>query len=151
MAGVIADALAKAGIRIRPVAVEQHVFLEKAKTHDFDLLLGSWGGSALPEDYSQLWSTASWTSNGSNYSGFGDVTSDSLIAAINTTTNDSIRLKLSHRLQQLIYDDQPYVFLYTSLRRNIIHKRWGNVALFPERPGLYSPSFRLISSSTNSR
>jgi peptide/nickel transport system substrate-binding protein len=151
MAGVIADALGKAGIRILPVAVEQHVFLEKAKAHDFDLLLGSWGGSELPEDYSQLWSTASWASNGSNYSGFGDTTSDSLIAAINTCTSDTLRLKLSHQLQQLIYEDQPYVFLYTSLRRNIIHKRWGNVALFPERPGLYAPSFRLISSTTNSR
>ena len=149
MAGLIADALGKAGIRVRPVAVEQKIFLEKARSHDFDLLLGSWGGSALPEDFAQLWSTSSWKNYGSNYSGFGDASSDSLINAINTTVDDSVRTLLSHRLQQLIYDEQPYVFLYSSLRRNIVHKRWGNITLFPERPGMDIAAFRLLNKATN--
>ena len=144
MAGLITQELAKAGIEVEPIAVEQKIFLEKARNHNFDLLLGSWGGSSAPEDYAQLWSTASWTNHGSNYSGFGNTKTDSLIAEINHSVNDTDRINWSHLLQREIYHEQPYVFLYTSLRKTIIHKRWGHVRLFPDRPGMNVGEFRLI-------
>jgi peptide/nickel transport system substrate-binding protein len=145
MAGLISEYLLKSGIKINPVGMDLKLFLEKAKAHDFDLILGSWGGTGLPEDYTQLWHTASWINHGSNYSGFGNAGTDSTIAAIKEAGTDSLRIALSRKLQRSIYDDQPCVFLYSSLRRNVLHKRFGNQMLFSERPGLLLNMLRLLS------
>jgi ABC-type transport system substrate-binding protein len=145
MALLIAEHYAKAGIKINPVGMELKVFLEKARAHDFDLLLGSWNGTSLPEDYTQLWHTSSWFTHGSNYSGFGNPQSDALIQQMKRELNDSVRSEYSKSLQQIIYGDQPYVFLYCSMRRNIIHKRFANQVIFSERPGILCNSLRLLS------
>ena len=145
IAMLIAEEMAKAGIQINPVGMEIKLFLEKAKSHDFDLMLGSWGGSSLPEDYTQLWHSTSWTNHGSNYSGFGNAYSDALIDSIKHELNDTLRFKLSRKLQKEIYNDQPYVFLYSSLRRNIIHKRFANQMVFSEKPGILINMLRLLS------
>ncbi len=145
IAMLIMEEMAKAGVRINPVGMDLKLFLEKAKTHDFDLMLGSWGGTGLPEDYTQLWHFSSWSNNGSNYSGFGNAATDALIDSIKYELNDSIREKLSQKLQQEIYNDQPFVFLYSSLRRNVIHKRFANQMLFSEKPGVLINMLRLLS------
>lgn len=139
------ESFAKAGISINPVAMDLKIFLEKAKGHDFDLMLGSWSGTGLPEDYTQLWHSSSWINHGSNYSGFGNIFSDILIDSLKYELNESKRFELSHKLQKEIYNQQPYIFLYSSLRRNVIHKRFANQMLFSERPGILANMLRLMS------
>jgi ABC-type transport system substrate-binding protein len=145
MALLIAEELKKIGIKADPVPMELKLFLEKAKSHDFDMMLGSWSATSLPEDFTQLWHTSSWGSHGSNYTGFGNAASDSLIDMIRTEIKPDKRDELSRKLQQMITDDQPYVFLYTSMRRNILHKRFGNRMIFAERPGSLVNPLRLLS------
>jgi len=147
MAMLIAESFEKAGIKINAVAVDINAYIQKAKSHDFDLLLGSWGGSSLPEDYTQLWHSESWKNHGSNYSGFGNPASDALIDSISMELDESKRFELSKRFQQMIYDDQPLVFLYCNMRRNVIHKRFGNVRIFADRPGVQLNMFRLLSTN----
>lgn len=147
MANLAAEQMMKAGVKATPVPLEVKVFIEKARTHDFDMILGSWSSSCLPEDFTQLWHTSSWKSNGSNYSGFGNATSDALIDSIKVTLDDEKRNVMVMRLQQLIYDDQPFIFIYTSLRRVILHKRFGNCEFYSERPGILLNQCKLLSSS----
>ena len=101
--------------------------------------------TALPEDFTQLWHSKSWANHGSNYCGFGNEASDKLIEAIKSEIDLDKRMRLSKELQQLIYDDQPFIFLYTSLKRSIIHKRFGNRFLFADRPGILLNPLRLLS------
>ncbi len=145
IAMLISEEMAKAGVKINPVSTDLKIFIEKAKSHDFDLLLGSWSGTGLPEDYTQLWHSTSWTNNGSNYSGFGNAETDSIIDLIKIEINDSARISLSHTLQKKIYDDQPYIFLYSSLKRHVIHKRFANQMIFSERPSILENMLRLMS------
>ena len=43
-------------------------------------------------------------------------------------------------MQQLIYDEQPYIFMYGLVRRCVLHKRFSNARFYAERPGIfYSP------------
>jgi len=135
MAALIVSSCAQAGIRLNVISFDPKVFVEKARAHDFDLMLGVWGGTSHPEDYAQLWHTDSWLNNGNNYPGFGNAASDALIDSINYTLDSEARISLVRKLQKLIYDNQPMVFLYSSLRRNIIHKRFTHVELYAERPG----------------
>ena len=144
MATLTAEQMMKAGVKATPVPLDVKVFIEKGRTHDFDMMMGSWSSSCLPEDYTQLWHTASWSSNGSNFSGFGNAASDALIDSIKVTLDNEKRIQLSRRLQKMIYDDQPYIFIYTSLRRAILHKRFGNCAFYSERPGILLNHSRLL-------
>ena len=143
MAMLISLELKKSGLDIHPIPVDLNTFLTKAKTHDFDLLLGSWSGSALPEDYSPIWHSDAWKNNGFNYTGFGTQESDTLIDAIKAELNEEKRIELSKQLQKLIYDDQPYVFLYNNVRRIVIHKRLKNRIVYSERPVINLPTLML--------
>jgi len=145
MAAMAADEMGKAGVKVNLLALDLKIFVEKARNHDFDMMMGVWGGSSQSEDFTQLWHTGSWISKGSNYSGFGNAQSDALIDSIKFTTDESKHNVLSRQLQKMIYDDQPYIFLYASLRRNVIHKRFGNAELFSERPGILLNTLKLLS------
>jgi len=48
-------------------------------------------------------------------------------------------------MQQIIYDEQPYIFLYSAYRKNIIHKRFGNQIMTFDRPGNLLNNLRLLS------
>ncbi len=147
MASLIAESYAKAGIEIELNPVDLRVYLESARQHDFDLLLGSWGGTPFPEDFTQLWHTNSWINNGSNYSGFGNDESDALIDSIKSELSQERRSRMIMRFQEMIYTDQPYVFLFCSMRRNLVHKRFGNISLFADRPGMLLNTFNLLSTN----
>ena len=145
MALLISEELKQIGVKINPVPMELKLFIERARSHNFDMMLGSWAAGSFSEDFTQLWHTSNWSNHGSNYSGFGNYLSDALIDSIRTEINMTKRDSLSKELQKIIYEDQPYVFLYTSMRRNIIHKRFANRMIFADRPGTLINPLRLLS------
>jgi peptide/nickel transport system substrate-binding protein len=106
--------------------------------------------SSMQQDFTQLWHTHSWlSSTGTNYGGFGDATTDALIDSIKYTLNDSLRYSMSKRLQKIIYDDQPYVFMYSTNRKIIIHKRWGNQIMSAEFPCVIPGNLKLLGAPTS--
>ncbi len=145
MALLISEELKQIGVKINPVPMELKLFIERARSHNFDMMLGSWAAGSFSEDFTQLWHTTNWSNHGSNYCGFGNYLSDALIDSIRTEINLTKRDSLSKELQKIIYEDQPYVFLYTSMRRNIIHKRFANRMIFADRPGTLINPLRLLS------
>jgi len=55
---------------------------------------------------------------------------------------------LVHKFQQTVYDEQPVIFLFASIRRNVIHQRFGNVEMYFERPGILLNNLKLISENS---
>jgi len=143
-ATMLAEAYSKAGIKVNLNPLDFAVFVANAKKHNFDMMISAWGQPALPEDFTQLWHTSSWVNEGSNYTGFGDATSDALIDSIKQIINPDLRRPLVHRFQKMVYDEQPVIFLFSSLRRNVIHKRFGNVEIYFERPGILLNNLKLL-------
>ena len=43
------------------------LFYKNAYEHDFDMMVGGWGGSAAYSNPYQLWHTSSWANKGSNF------------------------------------------------------------------------------------
>jgi ABC-type transport system substrate-binding protein len=112
------------------------LFFKNGYDHKFDAMAGGWGGSAGYSDPVQLWHTESWANKGSNFTGFGDAESDSLILLGNTSLNPEKHLAAIKALQAKIYDEQPYVFMYSINRKIAIHKRFDNANMYNERPGV---------------
>lgn len=145
---MISEAMYKAGVKANLKPNEFSVHYENAKNHTFDMMLGGWGGSSLPEDFDQIWSTNSWSTKGSNYTGFGSAESDKLIEELKYTLEKEKRKELTYKLQSIIYEEQPYIFLYSQTRRNVIHKRFGNAIMTFERPGVLLNNLQLLNSAS---
>ncbi|MBX7095341.1 MAG: hypothetical protein K1X56_11485 [Flavobacteriales bacterium] len=147
---MIKDAMAGTGVEVVPNPLEFSLFYEKAFTHDFDAMMGSWQGSALYEDPVQLWHTSQWANFGANFCGFGNAYSDSLIEACNREMNDSLYLVKIKKLQALIADEQPYVFLFSPKARVAIHRRF-EAGIYSEKPQMYVNAFRLVNHNGNAQ
>ena len=142
---MISEQMYKAGVKANLNPLDFSVLYDASQKHDFDMVLASWASNYFPEDYTQLWHTTSWTSQGSNFPGFGNAESDALIDSIKYTLDDTKRIEMIKRLQVIIYHEQPYIFMYSVLRRNVIHKRFGNQEMYFERPGVWLSNLRLLS------
>lgn len=136
LAKQLAESMRQAGIVLELHPVDYEAFVTAATSHDFDLSIGAWQNTAQPEDFSQLWATSSWSSNGLNFPGFGDAASDALIDSINASVTDARRMALSKRFQQLVYNEQPYIFLFTQTRRVVVSKKWDHLKIYDEYPGV---------------
>jgi peptide/nickel transport system substrate-binding protein len=133
---MIKEEMYKAGIEVIPSPMDFTLFYKNAQDHKFDAMMGGWGASAGYSDPMQLWHTEAWASKGSNFTGFGDAESDELIRLTNTSLDHDEHIAASKALQKKIYDEQPYVFLYSVKRKIAIHKRFDNANMYNEKPGV---------------
>ena len=133
---MIKESMYKAGVVAEPTPMDFTLFYKNAMDHNFDGMLGGWGGSASYSNPMQLWHTSSWVTKGSNFCGFGDAESDALIEAANLTLDPKTHNDALLRLQAKVYEDQPYVFMYSTKRKFAIHKRFNNRGMYYERPGV---------------
>ncbi len=130
------ESMYKAGIEANPNPMDFTLFYKNAQDHKFDAMLGGWGGSASYSNPMQLWHTSSWVSKGSNFCGFGDAESDDLIEEANTSLDYAKHKEALWKLQAKIYEEQPYVFLFSSKSKIAISKRFDNRNMYTERPGV---------------
>jgi peptide/nickel transport system substrate-binding protein len=80
----------------------------------FDALYLAWGLSKPPEDPRQLWHSEGADEKGSsNMIGFRDKEVDRLIDELVFVTDAKERKELFHMLHEKIYQQAPYVFLFT--------------------------------------
>ncbi len=114
----------KVGIEIEPMAVEGKVLGEKLKNGEFELAARGAGNQPVPDDPKQLWHTDSAQPGGSNYSRFGNADSDALIDAIQNAPDEASREKLYKDFQQLIYQEQPVIFMFSPQERMVVHQRF---------------------------
>ena len=142
---MIKESMYKAGIVADPNGMDFSLFYKNAQDHNFEAMLGGWGGSASYSNPMQLWHTSSWASKGSNFCGFGDAASDELINLANSSLDSAAHSEALWKLQARIYNDQPYVFLYSTKNKIAIHKRFDNRNTYFERPGLMLNNLKLNS------
>lgn len=133
---MIKEEMYKAGIEVIPFPMDFTIFYKNAYDHKFDALMGAWGGGASYSDPVQIWHTNSWATKGSNFTGFGDAESDSLINLANTSLDKEKHIAALKALQKKIYDVQPYVVLFSRQRKVLIHKRFDNANMYNDKPGV---------------
>ena len=143
IAHLIKESMYKAGVEAVPTPMDFTLFYNNAQAHKFDAMMGGWGGSGAYSNPMQLWHTSSWFTKGSNFCGFGDAESDELIEEANTSLDFEKHKEALWRLQAKIYDEQPYVFLYSTKNKIAIHNRFDNKYMYTERPGVILNNLKL--------
>lgn len=143
IAVVLKSSMKKAGIELIPNPLDFGTLFGNAYDHKFDAILAAWGSNVTYSDPRQIWHTESWATKSSNFVGFGDAESDSLIEAANTNLEEEAHLKAYRALQKKIYDEQPYIFFWSEQYVMACHKRFGNSRFFMSRPNINLNSLKL--------
>ncbi len=130
-----------AGVKIILDGKELNTIFKEYRQRDFDMVYLSWSRQPILDDLRQTWHTSSNIPGGSNRTGFGDQESDEIIDEIRVTYAPERRKELYLRIQEIIYREQPYIFLYAPLQNMAIHKKF---TAFPSirYPGFFPNGFQ---------
>jgi peptide/nickel transport system substrate-binding protein len=127
---VIIDALKKVSIQADLQDLEWSVYLDRTKKHEFDATIAAWQLNVTPPDPYQIWHSSQSKGEGSNYISFINKESDSLLEQYRVEFDENKRLELIKKWQKLIYDEQPYTFLWSPTSRYIYHNRFKNARFY---------------------
>lgn len=135
MANIVATEAEKVGIKINLTPFDFKVVTERLRERNFDMFGTGFSASPLPTDLRQMWHSDAWISGGSNYTGFGNAHTDSLIDKIRVTVNSDDRRPLYYEFQEIIMDEAPAVFIMNPKEKIIISKRIQGAKTTVVRPG----------------
>ncbi|MBV6398307.1 MAG: ABC transporter substrate-binding protein [Ignavibacteriaceae bacterium] len=123
---VLVNTLKYVGIKANIQDFEWSVFLDKQDRHEYDACIGGWVLSASPPDPFQIFHSSQSRDGGSNYISYDNPESDRLIEEYRITADENKRRELLMRWQRVIYDDQPYTFLWSPAGKYVYQKRFRN-------------------------
>ncbi len=128
-----------AGFAINIVEEDIRVISQKTRQGDYDLALTS--VVLFPGLWDPYQSFHSKSIGSGNRSGFANAELDRLIEALRAEPNEKKRNEYYLRIQQLLYDEQPEIFLYAPQQRIAVSRRFDYV-LSANRPGYYEAYFK---------
>ena len=128
---VMQDELADVGIVCKVREIDRSVFLQRLRKREFDALFTG-GGShpAVPLDLYSSWHS-SQVKDGGNYSCFENEEADRILERYRRTFDAERRISLYRRLQEILYEEQPYTFLFVGRSVTAYSRRFRGVNWYP--------------------
>ena len=123
---VVMESLKKIGIEADIQDFEWSVFLDKQSKHDYDACYGGWVLSDTPPDPFQIFHSSQSSDEGSNYISYNNPESDKILVDLRTEFDENKSKELLYRWQEIIYEDQPYTFLWSSSGKFATSDRFRN-------------------------
>lgn len=110
------------GVDVEVVVQSPKALYGELNKGNYAMALMGMGRNPGPDDFTQVWASTSVPPAGSNRSGFSDPEADKLIRQISVTLNEEKRDPLYRRFQEIIYENQPMVFLLSASTRLVVSK-----------------------------
>lgn len=129
LATILQQNLKEVGIRMSIRKLEWAVFIQKIQSHDFDACTLGWSLSWESDPY-QIWHS-SQADKGSNFVGFRNEEADRIIEEARREFDPEKRRALYHRFHEIIHEEQPYTFLFTTEALVAVDRRFENVKVYP--------------------
>ncbi len=130
-AELIQNKLKDVGIKVQIRIVEWAAFLsEFVETRNFEALILGWNITKDPDLY-DVWHSSKIGPNELNHISFKNAEVDRLLVEGRRTFDKELRKKYYFRLQEILADEAPYVFLYISDDLPIIHARFKGIVPAP--------------------
>jgi peptide/nickel transport system substrate-binding protein len=127
------ESMRKVGIKAEIQHLEFAVFIQNLRDHKFEATFGSWATSAQEGDPYQTWHSSQIV-GGSNSGYYNNPEVDKLIETMRGEFDAAKRLVIHKKIQQIIFDDQPYAFLYSVKLAGAWNARLKHVKFYPPRP-----------------
>jgi len=120
---------AGAGIEVEIQTMEWATFVQQLNSRNFDAVSLAWS-FGFDQDPYQVWHSTQ-AEKGSNFVGFQNGEADNIMEEARRSFDKERRTELYHRLHRLIYDEQPYAFLYARPSLLARSRRFDNVRVYP--------------------
>ena len=134
MLSVYQQDLRKIGVEMKPEPVTWSTMVNQAfMDRNFDCFTGLLSLSWNLDFYHAFHSAGD-----SNYSGFGNQEADDLIVRYRETADDEERRKMAFRIQEILFEQQPYTFFMRRERVSVFPSWLENVHYSVARPQLVS-------------
>jgi peptide/nickel transport system substrate-binding protein len=130
-AQIIQEQLKQIGLKVNVRILEWSTFINQyVNEKNFDALILGWNTAVDPDQYS-LWHSEQTNKGQYNFMSYKNKEVDSLLVKGRSTFDKSKRIKAYHRIQDIMRDDIPCIFLYYPENLVAIHKRFNGVELAP--------------------
>ena len=134
MGEIFKNDLLKIGVKMTLEPIDWGILQQKIQAKSFHAITLGWGTN--PDiDFYQLWhSSQTDIPNGSNYVGFRNAEADKIIEAMDLEFDTQKRIELSKQFHRIVYDEQPYTFMFQSKKPYFYVKDLKNVSIGKVRP-----------------
>ena len=128
---IIQQQLAAVGVRMEIRTLEWAAFInEFVKKRKFDALILGWQTGPEPDQF-DIWSSTKTGPDELNHVGFANAEVDRLLEDGRRTFDMEKRKKAYFRIQEILAEEQPYVFLYAPEALPVVHKRFRGIEPAP--------------------
>lgn len=132
------------GIKIEIISQEFKTVVRNLQQRNYALAVGTLNASpTVLDDFTALYHTSSDHQGGYNRFGFGTPKTDALIETINGEMDEIKRNELYEKFQQILYDEQPQIFLFSPNEHIIVDAKY-TPQLSKVAPGYYLPLFQIV-------
>lgn len=129
IATILQENLKGVGIKMAIRKLEWAVFVQRIEDHNFDACTMGWSLGWDTDPY-QLWHS-SQADKGSNFVGFQNEEADRLIEAARQEFDPQKRRQMYYRFSEILHEEQPYTFLFTTDALVAVARRFHNVIVYP--------------------
>ncbi len=141
IANIVRENAKKAGIEINIELLDPSQHSQDFRQNNFDILPMRMRASPNLDDPYQTWHSESDKPGGNNRSGFHSEAADSVINEIRTDESEKERDHDYYQLQEILYEEQPVIFLYVPLERIIVSKKFEFLSS-SRKPGYFENLFK---------
>ena len=127
----VIDELKRAGIDASFRGIDWSIMLGLVKKFDYDAVILGWGMPLSPPDPYQLWHSSQAVEGGSNHVYFKNDEVDQILEAYRIEFDADKRKLLIDRFQEIIYEEQPYTFLFMQQAITAWDRRFHGVTWYP--------------------
>jgi peptide/nickel transport system substrate-binding protein len=128
---IIQHRLAQINIKVKIKVVEWSVFLtEFINKKRFEAVLLGWGLSRDPDCY-DIWHSSKTKEGEFNFISYNNPQVDRLLEEGRRIFNQNERARIYHEVHEILYDEQPYMFLWVPDSLPIVHKRFKGIEPSP--------------------
>ena len=130
-AAILQQNLAEVGIRMKIRTVEWAAFInEFIDKRKFDAVILGWNITPDPDQF-DIWHSSKTGPKELNHVGFANPEVDRLLDEGRSTFDLEKRKKAYFRIQEILAEEQPYVFLYVPEALPVVHNRFRGIAPAP--------------------
>ena len=137
------EATATAGIKMNIIQKPyKQIESEHLKKKDFDMTPMMVRQDLVLDDPYTRWHSDHTKAGGRNIYGFENEEMDKITKEIQISTDSKVRNELYDRVQEILYEEQPVIFLYAPSERMVGSAKW-NMSSTVRRPGYLANTFTL--------
>lgn len=129
------------GVDMKTRTIEWATFMEMTRKHEFQAYMAGWGTGTDPDTGWNLWRSDEYE-DGRNYVGYSNARVDELFEMGRREFDFGKRKAIYQEIHKIIYEEQPYTFIYNRASLYALNNRLRGVQPSPRGIFNFDPSVR---------